>query len=71
MKFEDLLSKDSELKKLKLFTHTDLIDIRVPAQSQFRVSDKQRKSLGYKLLNMMAGEKVHKLYARLEALRGE
>lgn len=71
LNFEDLLSKDSELKKLKLFTHTDIIDIRDPAQSQFRVSDKQRKSLGYKLLNMMAGEKVHKLYARLEALRGE
>lgn len=71
LEFEGLLSHDKEMKKLKLFTDTDLIDIRDPSQSQFSVSDRQRKSLSYKVLNLVAGEEVHSIYARLESLRGE
>lgn len=70
LKFENFLSGDDEIKKLSQFVGMELVDIRDPLQSKYRITEKQQQFVGYKLLNILAGEDVRVVYDRLEALRG-
>jgi hypothetical protein len=69
LKFEELLSGDDEWKRLEEFAGRELVDVRDPGQSRFRVNADRRNMLVYKLLQKLAGSEASTVYQQLESLR--